>query len=173
MFINEPRLSDFKQVLNKAGIQAEFAGGVLICNNVVCVRRVSTDGSGSFAARPVCSFSAYRESVIQLVNVDKLARFYCSVEYDKKRHCRPLPFPSPPALPFLSLVECVTRVLKMNLLFFSRVSKFPLPPYSASYKCFTWRHFTSLSTLTSWIRNFEWDSCSRSASFGFRTRLAV
>ncbi|KAK3733495.1 hypothetical protein QZH41_019405, partial [Actinostola sp. cb2023] len=25
--------------LNKAGIQAEFAGGVLICNNVVCVRR--------------------------------------------------------------------------------------------------------------------------------------
>ena len=40
MYINEPRLSDFKQVLNKAGIQAEFAGGVLICNNVVAVRRV-------------------------------------------------------------------------------------------------------------------------------------
>ena len=28
-------------MLNKAGIQAEFAGGVLICNNVVAVRRVS------------------------------------------------------------------------------------------------------------------------------------
>ena len=40
VYINEPRLSDFKQVLNKAGIQAEFAGGVLICNNVVAVRRV-------------------------------------------------------------------------------------------------------------------------------------
>lgn len=41
VYINEPRLSDFKQVLNKAGIQAEFAGGVLICNNIVAVRRVS------------------------------------------------------------------------------------------------------------------------------------
>ena len=41
VYINEPRLSDFKQVLNKAGIQAEFAGGALICNNVVAVRRVS------------------------------------------------------------------------------------------------------------------------------------
>ena len=41
VFINEPRLSDFKQVLTKAGIQAEFGGGVLICNNVVAVRRVS------------------------------------------------------------------------------------------------------------------------------------
>lgn len=40
VYINEPRLSDFKQVLNKAGIQAEFAGGVLICNNNVAVRRV-------------------------------------------------------------------------------------------------------------------------------------
>ena len=44
VFVNEPRLSDFKQVLNKAGIQAEFAGGVLICNNVVAVRRVSPFG---------------------------------------------------------------------------------------------------------------------------------
>ncbi|EDO46395.1 predicted protein [Nematostella vectensis] len=46
VFINEPRLSDFKQVLNKAGIQAEFAGGVLICNNVVCVRRNETGRVG-------------------------------------------------------------------------------------------------------------------------------
>ena len=42
MFVNEPRLSDFKQVLIKAGVQAEFSGGVLICNNVVAVRRVRT-----------------------------------------------------------------------------------------------------------------------------------
>lgn len=41
MFINEPRLSDFKQVLLKEGIQAEFVGGVLVCNNMVAVRRVS------------------------------------------------------------------------------------------------------------------------------------
>uniref|UniRef100_A0A3Q2QR57 Cleavage and polyadenylation specificity factor subunit 2 n=1 Tax=Fundulus heteroclitus TaxID=8078 RepID=A0A3Q2QR57_FUNHE len=41
VFINEPRLSDFKQVLLREGIQAEFVGGVLVCNNVVAVRRVS------------------------------------------------------------------------------------------------------------------------------------
>jgi len=39
VFVDEPRLSDFKQVLTKAGIQAEFAGGVLVCNNIVAVRR--------------------------------------------------------------------------------------------------------------------------------------
>ena len=41
VFINEPKLSDFKQVLLKENIQAEFVAGVLICNNVVAVRRVS------------------------------------------------------------------------------------------------------------------------------------
>lgn len=41
VFMNEPRLSDFKQVLLREGIQAEFVGGVLVCNNVVAVRRVS------------------------------------------------------------------------------------------------------------------------------------
>ncbi|KAK2170652.1 hypothetical protein LSH36_1g04012 [Paralvinella palmiformis] len=39
VFINEPKLSDFKQILIKENIQAEFSGGVLICNNVVAVRR--------------------------------------------------------------------------------------------------------------------------------------
>eukprot|EP00112_Aurelia_sp_Birch-Aquarium-sp1_P022238 Seg62.8 transcript_id=Seg62.8/GoldUCD/mRNA.D3Y31 product="Cleavage and polyadenylation specificity factor subunit 2" protein_id=Seg62.8/GoldUCD/D3Y31 len=39
VFVDEPRLSDFKQILTKAGIQAEFAGGVLVCNNIVAVRR--------------------------------------------------------------------------------------------------------------------------------------
>ncbi|KAK2553094.1 Cleavage and polyadenylation specificity factor subunit 2 [Acropora cervicornis] len=46
VYINEPRLSDFKQVLNKAGIQAEFAGGALICNNNVAVRRNETGRVG-------------------------------------------------------------------------------------------------------------------------------
>ncbi|KAL8565141.1 cleavage and polyadenylation specificity factor subunit 2 [Nucella lapillus] len=39
VFINEPRLSDFKLILTKAGIHCEFVAGVLICNNVVAVRR--------------------------------------------------------------------------------------------------------------------------------------
>ncbi|KAG1652144.1 Cleavage and polyadenylation specificity factor subunit 2 [Nymphon striatum] len=39
VFINELKLSDFKQVLLKAGIHAEFSGGILYCNNVVAVRR--------------------------------------------------------------------------------------------------------------------------------------
>ena len=39
IFVNELKLSDFKQVLMKNGIQAEFSGGVLHCNNQVAVRR--------------------------------------------------------------------------------------------------------------------------------------
>ena len=60
VYINEPRLSDFKQVLNKAGIQAEFAGGVLICNNVVAVRRVrnvfENSNSSQFSESTLLSF---------------------------------------------------------------------------------------------------------------------
>ncbi|XP_055880577.1 cleavage and polyadenylation specificity factor subunit 2-like isoform X2 [Biomphalaria glabrata] len=39
VFINEPKLSDFKLILINAGVQCEFVGGVLICNNQVAVRR--------------------------------------------------------------------------------------------------------------------------------------
>jgi len=40
VFVNELKLSDFKQVLIKAGIHAEFSAGVLYCNNgQVAVRR--------------------------------------------------------------------------------------------------------------------------------------
>lgn len=39
VFINEPRLSDFKMILTKANIHCEFVSGVLICNNTVAVRR--------------------------------------------------------------------------------------------------------------------------------------
>lgn len=39
IFVNELKLSDFKQVLVKNGIQAEFHSGVLYINNKVCVRR--------------------------------------------------------------------------------------------------------------------------------------
>lgn len=46
VFVNEPRLSDFKQVLLKEGIQAEFVGGVLVCNNLVAVRRTEAGRIG-------------------------------------------------------------------------------------------------------------------------------
>lgn len=39
VYINEPKLSDFKMVLLQEGMQAEFASGVLICNETVAVRR--------------------------------------------------------------------------------------------------------------------------------------
>ena len=55
MFINEPRLSDFKQVLLREGIQAEFVGGVLVCNNMVAVRRVSVLPTGSASALSISS----------------------------------------------------------------------------------------------------------------------
>jgi len=43
VFVNEPKLSDFKQTLVSRGFTAEFSAGVLICNNVVAVKRVSLD----------------------------------------------------------------------------------------------------------------------------------
>ncbi|XP_014210156.1 probable cleavage and polyadenylation specificity factor subunit 2 [Copidosoma floridanum] len=40
VFINELKLSDFKQILNKSNIASEFSGGVLwCCNNTIAVRR--------------------------------------------------------------------------------------------------------------------------------------
>lgn len=41
VFINEPKLSEFKTLLLKEGIPAEFSGGVLVCNNMVAIRRVT------------------------------------------------------------------------------------------------------------------------------------
>jgi cleavage and polyadenylation specificity factor subunit 2 len=39
VFINPPRLSDFKQTLNSSGIEAEFSGGALICNGRVAITK--------------------------------------------------------------------------------------------------------------------------------------
>nr|XP_054758654.1 cleavage and polyadenylation specificity factor subunit 2-like [Lytechinus pictus] len=39
VYINPPRFLDFKQVLAKNGIRAEFTGGVLVCNNTVAIKR--------------------------------------------------------------------------------------------------------------------------------------
>lgn len=42
VFINELKLSEFKQVLSKCNITSEFSGGVLwCCNGTIAVRRVS------------------------------------------------------------------------------------------------------------------------------------
>lgn len=42
IFVNELKLSDFKQVLMKNGIKAEFSGGVLLCNGQVEVKRTES-----------------------------------------------------------------------------------------------------------------------------------
>lgn len=42
IFVNELKLSDFKQVLKRHGIQAEFSGGVLLCNGLVEVKRTES-----------------------------------------------------------------------------------------------------------------------------------
>lgn len=39
IFVNEPKLSDFKLHLLKAGLTAEFSGGVLIINSCIAVKR--------------------------------------------------------------------------------------------------------------------------------------
>lgn len=71
VFINEPRLSDFKQVLLREGIQAEFVGGVLVCNNVVAVRRVSVQPLYPY---PLSEQSEYRRhsapQIVQLLSFD-------------------------------------------------------------------------------------------------------
>lgn len=41
IFVGDVRLSEFKKVLQSAGIQAEFKGeGILVCNDEVAVRKV-------------------------------------------------------------------------------------------------------------------------------------
>ncbi|KAF7496367.1 Cleavage and polyadenylation specificity factor subunit 2 [Sarcoptes scabiei] len=42
IFVNELKLSDFKQILMKHGIQAEFSGGVLLCKGQVEVKRTES-----------------------------------------------------------------------------------------------------------------------------------
>lgn len=39
VFINEPKLSDFKMVLLQENVQAEFSAGALVCNESIAVRR--------------------------------------------------------------------------------------------------------------------------------------
>lgn len=42
VFVNELKLSDFKQVLMKNNISSELSGGILLCANGTCaIRRVT------------------------------------------------------------------------------------------------------------------------------------
>jgi cleavage and polyadenylation specificity factor subunit 2 len=40
VFVNEPKLSDLKQIFMQSSIQAEFHGGVLVCNGIVALKKV-------------------------------------------------------------------------------------------------------------------------------------
>jgi cleavage and polyadenylation specificity factor subunit 2 len=40
VFVNEPKLSDLKQILLHNDIQAEFHGGVLVCNKLIALKKV-------------------------------------------------------------------------------------------------------------------------------------
>lgn len=42
VFVNEPKLSDLKQIFTQNSIQAEFHGGVLVCNGIVALKKVNT-----------------------------------------------------------------------------------------------------------------------------------
>lgn len=41
VFVNEPKLSDLKHVFVQNSIQAEFHGGVLVCNGIIALRKVA------------------------------------------------------------------------------------------------------------------------------------
>ena len=40
IFVNEPKLSDLKQIFIQRMIQAEFTGGVLVCNGKIALKKV-------------------------------------------------------------------------------------------------------------------------------------
>lgn len=41
VFVNEPKLSDLKKILAQSDIQAEFHGGVLVCNGIIALKKVN------------------------------------------------------------------------------------------------------------------------------------
>ena len=57
IFVNEPKLSDFKLHLLKAGFTAEFSGGVLIVNNTIAVKR---NAAGKVTMEGMVSTDYYR-----------------------------------------------------------------------------------------------------------------
>jgi len=57
VFVNEPKLSDLKQILLQNAIQAEFHGGVLVCNDIIALRK---NEAGRIILEGVVSDDYYR-----------------------------------------------------------------------------------------------------------------
>lgn len=57
VFVNDPKLSDLKQLLMANGFQAEFSSGVLFVNNIVSVKR---NEAGKFRVEGCASEEFYR-----------------------------------------------------------------------------------------------------------------
>ena len=57
MFVNEPKLSDLKQIFAQNSIQAEFHGGVLVCNGIVALKKTQ---SGRIILEGVVSDDYYK-----------------------------------------------------------------------------------------------------------------
>lgn len=61
VFIGDLRLSDFKPVLEKAGISAIFSGGMLICNGCVAVKKTASSGQLSLEGNVCDTYYAVRD----------------------------------------------------------------------------------------------------------------
>lgn len=57
VFVNEPKLSDLKQILTQNSIQAEFHGGVLVCNGIIALKK---NQSGRIILEGVVSDDYYK-----------------------------------------------------------------------------------------------------------------
>ncbi|CAF1052808.1 unnamed protein product [Brachionus calyciflorus] len=57
VFVNEPKLSDLKQIFSQNSIQAEFHGGVLVCNGIVALKK---NQSGRIILEGVVSEDYYK-----------------------------------------------------------------------------------------------------------------
>ena len=57
VFVNEPKLSDLKQIFAQNSIQAEFHGGVLVCNGIIALKK---NQSGRIILEGVVSDDYYK-----------------------------------------------------------------------------------------------------------------
>ena len=75
--MNELKISDFRNVLLKQGMKAEFDSGVLVCNGLIAVKKVS-----------VCNYSFLQCNKIKFIenfnvlcceNTDKLLKCFFKI----------------------------------------------------------------------------------------------
>lgn len=85
VFINELKLADFKQVLNKCNIPSEFSGGVLwCCNGTLAIRKVSKVDFfiAVLLIDNIVSFCKNLEKSMQIRNVNHIGSYsiiWCSM----------------------------------------------------------------------------------------------